>query len=214
LYVALNEDPRASTWEAKKGGHLNPLLLLFPPFFFFYKFILFFPLKYFFFLKNMGVQAVDYRVSTLVVLCKDCSQDVGLYPARHKCTPIDRPAMPTLPSKYQKSTQQYPSSLELNTRTISSGSSSSNTSASPSPSFSSVDQPTSKWSSRLGKSSVSSPTEDQYEGEDSIYYNNFASNLPGDQPTGKKLWGKIKQNDKWKALSEKSKNQKLPKFII
>lgn len=151
----------------------------------------------------MGVQAVDYRVSTLVVLCKDCSQDVGLYPARHKCLPVDRPAMPSLPSKYQKSAQQHPSALELNSRTISSASSSSNTSSSPSPSFSSVDQPSSKWSSRLGKSSVTTPNDHQ-EGEDSIYFNNFASNLPEDQPSGKKLWGKIKQNDKWKQLSEKS----------
>lgn len=155
----------------------------------------------------MGVQAVDYRVSTLVVLCKDCSQDVGLYPARHKCLPVDRPAMPSLPTKYQKSSQQHPSSLELNSRTMSSASTSSNTSSSPSPSFSSVDQPSSKWSSRLGKSSVTTP-DDQREGEESIYFNNFASNLPEDQPSGKKLWGKIKQNDKWKQLSEKNDKPK------
>ncbi|CAG8487206.1 2985_t:CDS:2 [Racocetra fulgida] len=27
----------------------------------------------------------NYRVSRIVVLCKDCGHDVGLYPARHKC---------------------------------------------------------------------------------------------------------------------------------
>src|SRR5690349_19909491 len=30
-------------------------------------------------------EVIDYRVSRIVVLCKDCGQDVGLYPARHKC---------------------------------------------------------------------------------------------------------------------------------
>ncbi|GBB93572.1 hypothetical protein RclHR1_00220006 [Rhizophagus clarus] len=31
------------------------------------------------------VDVIDYRISRIVVLCKDCGQDVGLYPARHKC---------------------------------------------------------------------------------------------------------------------------------
>ncbi|CAG8674978.1 8672_t:CDS:2 [Cetraspora pellucida] len=30
-------------------------------------------------------EVIDYRVSRIVVLCKDCGHDVGLYPARHKC---------------------------------------------------------------------------------------------------------------------------------
>ncbi|KAI7888920.1 uncharacterized protein EV154DRAFT_516330 [Mucor mucedo] len=150
----------------------------------------------------MGAQAVDYRVSTLIVLCKDCGQDVGLYPARHKCGPIERPAMPTLPSQYQKS----PPPLQLNARTISSGSASSTTSSSTSPSFSSVEQTPSKWSSRLAKSSAHP---DHAETEESIYFNNFASNLPEDQPaTGKKLWGKVKQNEKWKQLGEKNEKPK------
>ncbi|KAF9286739.1 hypothetical protein BGZ68_002592 [Mortierella alpina] len=42
------------------------------------------------------MSSTDYRVSTIVVLCKDCGNDVGLYPGRHKCPP--RPAMPSLPS--------------------------------------------------------------------------------------------------------------------
>lgn len=159
----------------------------------------------------MGAQAVDYRVSTLIVLCKDCGQDVGLYPARHKCGPIERPAMPALPAQYQKSPP--PSSLQLNSRTISSGSSSSTTSSSTSPSFTSVEQTPSKWSSRLAKSSA--PHQDDHaESEESIYFNNFASNLPdnNEQPaTGKKLWGKVKQNEKWKQLGEKSMDFKLNK---
>lgn len=151
----------------------------------------------------MGAQVVDYRVSTLVVLCKDCGHDVGLYPARHKCVPVERPAMPALPSKYQKSTP-LPVSLQLNSRTMSYGSASSTTS-SPSPGFSSTEQVNSKWSSRLGKSSA------QDQEEDSVYFNNFASNLPEhhEQPaSGKKLWGKVKQNEKWKQLSEKSMPKK------
>ncbi|CAG8678239.1 11375_t:CDS:2 [Racocetra persica] len=31
------------------------------------------------------MEVIDYRVSRIVVLCKDCGHDVGLYPARHKC---------------------------------------------------------------------------------------------------------------------------------
>ncbi|KAI7850779.1 hypothetical protein BDC45DRAFT_517124 [Circinella umbellata] len=38
----------------------------------------------------------DYRISQIVVLCKDCGQDVGLYPARHKCEVPERPPLPTI----------------------------------------------------------------------------------------------------------------------
>jgi hypothetical protein len=158
---------------------------------------------------KMGAQVVDYRVSTLVVLCKDCGHDVGLYPARHKCVQVERPAMPALPMKYQQ--QQQPKALELNPRTISSSSTVSTSSSSPSPSFSSVEQSStnsSKWSSRLTGNKANVQAEEE-EGEDSVYFNNFASNLPEEKstqkPSGKKLWGKVKENEKWKQLSEKSK---------
>lgn len=139
----------------------------------------------------MGAQVVDYRVSTLVVLCKDCGNDVGLYPARHKCTPIDRPAMPTLPAQYKKSNS--PGTLDLNSRNLSSHSMTS------SPSSSSNESPqTPKWSP--------SRTPAVQENDESVYFNNFAVNLPEtNEPSGKKLWGKVRQNDKWKQLSEKSK---------
>ncbi|KAF9578260.1 hypothetical protein BGW38_006038 [Lunasporangiospora selenospora] len=53
----------------------------------------------------------DYRVSTIVVLCKDCGNDVGLYPARHKCPPRPAmPAMPAIPSKYQQPSPSFSSS--------------------------------------------------------------------------------------------------------
>ncbi|CEP11195.1 hypothetical protein [Parasitella parasitica] len=151
----------------------------------------------------MGAQVVDYRVSTLVVLCKDCGHDVGLYPARHKCQPMERPAMPVLSAQYYNETKLNPSGyLELSARTNSSESSSSMAS-STSPSFSSAEPPSSKWSSRH----QSSKPDD--ENEDSVYFNNIAANLSEKNETsGKKLWGKIRQNEKWKQLSEQNDKPK------
>ncbi|KAG0375949.1 hypothetical protein BGX24_008467 [Mortierella sp. AD032] len=49
----------------------------------------------------------DYRVSTVAILCRDCQNDVGLYPGKHKCPPRPAmPAMPAIPSQYQSQTQQ------------------------------------------------------------------------------------------------------------
>ncbi|KAI8345963.1 hypothetical protein B0O80DRAFT_261966 [Mortierella sp. GBAus27b] len=46
----------------------------------------------------------DYRVSTIVILCKDCGNDVGMYPGRHKCPPPPAmPAMPSIPSRFLQS---------------------------------------------------------------------------------------------------------------
>lgn len=151
----------------------------------------------------MGAQVVDYRVSTLVVLCKDCGQDVGLYPARHKCAPIERPAMPALPTKYldQKQQSRTPS-LDSTSKTISSTSS-----ISTSPSLSGSETNSSgKWSSRRGNKSPTVTTEEP-QNEESIYLNNFTAHLPEadtNSSSGKKLWGKVRQNDKWKQLNEKS----------
>ncbi|KAF9354348.1 hypothetical protein BGX26_007822 [Mortierella sp. AD094] len=53
----------------------------------------------------------DYRVSTIAILCKDCNNDVGMYPGLHKCPP--RPAMPEMPSipaKYQQQPSSYSTS--------------------------------------------------------------------------------------------------------
>ncbi|CAG8752941.1 512_t:CDS:2, partial [Funneliformis caledonium] len=52
----------------------------------------------------MLAEVIDYRVSRIVILCKDCGQDVGLYPARHKCdipTLEAIPALPAIPKKFQ-----------------------------------------------------------------------------------------------------------------
>lgn len=148
------------------------------------------PFSSLFFLSfhTMGAQVVDYRVSAIVVLCKDCGNDVGLYPARHKCKPIDRPPMPPLPLKFSDS---------------------------PSPSeVSSPSTATSMWASLRSKTVEPVPENT----EESIYFNNFAQNLPDasepSQASGKKLWGKFRQNDKWKQMSEKSKNKNKFEFYF
>ncbi|KAG0750063.1 hypothetical protein G6F57_000300 [Rhizopus arrhizus] len=137
----------------------------------------------------MGAQVVDYRVSAIVVLCKDCGNDVGLYPARHKCTPVDRPPMPPLPLKFSESSLS----------SAGSASASSETSLS-----------VNKWGSRREK--TADPVEHMENTEESIYFNNFAQNLPdaNEQPStsGRKLWGKVRQNDKWKQLNEKNDKPK------
>ncbi|CAO3664612.1 unnamed protein product [Rhizopus microsporus] len=117
----------------------------------------------------MGAQVVDYRVSTLVVLCKDCGNDVGLYPARHKCTPVDRPPMP--PLQYNAGNTSSPLS------------SSTTTTESSSPAVT-------RWASRRGKQPMAE------------------SNGLSSSSTGKKLWGKVRQNDKWKQLNEKNDKSK------
>nr|CAG8481626.1 2015_t:CDS:10 [Entrophospora candida] len=50
----------------------------------------------------MVSEITDYRISRVVILCKDCGQDVGFYPARHKCgqTHLDAPPLPSIPKKY------------------------------------------------------------------------------------------------------------------
>ncbi|KAI8597559.1 hypothetical protein EDD21DRAFT_213078 [Dissophora ornata] len=63
------------------------------------------------------MSSVDYRVSTIVVLCKDCGNDVGAYPGRHKCPP--RPAMPSMPSiplQYQQQSSSSSNSSQSNGR--------------------------------------------------------------------------------------------------
>ncbi|KAF9114495.1 hypothetical protein BGX27_010645 [Mortierella sp. AM989] len=50
----------------------------------------------------------DYRVSTIVINCRDCGNDVGAYPGLHKCPPPPAmPAMPSIPSKYQQQSSSY-----------------------------------------------------------------------------------------------------------
>ncbi|KAG0181068.1 hypothetical protein DFQ29_009463 [Apophysomyces sp. BC1021] len=131
----------------------------------------------------MGAQVIDYRVSMLVVLCKDCGEDVGLYPARHKCNQVIRPSLPPLPMSM--SNQDNPSTLSTrppaNDR---------------------------KWSFR-------SSTSEKKEEEESNYLDQFTAtaNLPESDPSssaGKRLWGKLRQNEKWNQLNEKHNAAEKP----
>ncbi|OBZ84896.1 hypothetical protein A0J61_07049 [Choanephora cucurbitarum] len=135
----------------------------------------------------MGAQVVDYRISTLVVLCKDCGNDVGLYPARHKCQPVDRPAMPALPAQFIKNKTEQPQNNLLAPPSL-------------------LDVPKPSFGSNQSNKGTIGDTEDN---EESVYFNNFAANLPEQkEQTGKKLWGKIRENEKWKQLNEKNEKPK------
>ncbi|CDH58053.1 hypothetical protein RO3G_07476 [Lichtheimia corymbifera JMRC:FSU:9682] len=158
----------------------------------------------------MGAQAVDYRISRVVVCCKDCGQDVGLYPARHKCQEVIRPPLPPLPANLDDHYGlRVPARTSDNVTRSRSTSSSSSTLNTPSDT-SSTTTTGSKWTARFGRSpSTKNNTNDPDNEEESVYFNNFAAHLPegGDSPgsgqSGKKLWGKVRQNEKWKQLSEK-----------
>lgn len=101
----------------------------------------------------MGVKN-DYRVSTIVVLCKDCNQDVGLYPARHQCDSTKRPKLPTL------------------------------------------------YSSTSNSSWTQSPTQEEQRYPEPTH------------ATGRKLWGKVKENEKYKELLQTEKSKlRMPTLV-
>ncbi|KAI7868477.1 hypothetical protein BDF14DRAFT_1793701 [Spinellus fusiger] len=152
-------------------------------------------------LSTMGAQTVDYRMSKLIVLCKDCGQDVGMYPARHHCKTRIQPSLPPLlplPVVSLSSSDAVPSPpphASPTTHSIDSSSSSSSNS--------------NKWA-RFQKT----PEE-----QESSYYEQYAVHLPEEATSsmmntttmnalppihGKSLWGKVRQNDKWKQLQEKN----------
>ncbi|KAI7854452.1 hypothetical protein BDC45DRAFT_535466 [Circinella umbellata] len=178
----------------------------------------------------MGAQAVDYRVSKVIVCCKDCGQDVGLYPARHKCQDVVRPPLPPLPTKFDDNLRvprkPIPSHDSNNNNepnrsrptSAASSNSSGTTNHNVTSDTSSATSTGSKWSrfvrSPSNNNIKANPNNNNNEGEnddDSFYYNNFAAHLPdqtsdsGSSPgqAGKKLWGKVRQNEKWKQLNEK-----------
>lgn len=54
-------------------------------------------------------------MSTVAILCRDCGNDVGLYPGKHKCPPPPAmPAMPAIPAQYQQQQQSSYSSRGMN----------------------------------------------------------------------------------------------------
>jgi hypothetical protein len=59
-----------------------------------------------------------------------------------------------------------------------------------------------KWS-RFGQRNKAESQ--QQDDDESIYFNNFAAHLPEEERQGRKLWGKVRQNEKWKQMTEKSK---------
>ncbi|CAG8785383.1 6317_t:CDS:2, partial [Gigaspora rosea] len=71
--------------------------------------------------KQMVAEVVDYRVSRLVVLCKDCGHDVGLYPARHKCKISDAnaPPLPSMSKQYLSSNNPNSSNDDNNSQSSS-----------------------------------------------------------------------------------------------
>lgn len=153
----------------------------------------------------MGAQVVDYRVSTVAVLCQDCGEDV-LYPTRHKCQPNNnRPPVPAIPTRFTDSNDSFQvsrkpvSSPDSSYSVPSSGTSFSNNS-SPSISDNSGSPTSGKWSRFGNRNKVP-----EQQSDDSSYFNKFAEHLPNEEPQGRKLWGKVRQNEKWKQLTEKSK---------
>ncbi|KAI8378833.1 hypothetical protein EDC96DRAFT_493354 [Choanephora cucurbitarum] len=58
----------------------------------------------------------DYRISVIVVLCKDCGEDVGLYPARHVCSNVKKPQLPILCSSTTSPFENWNHQQEKNTK--------------------------------------------------------------------------------------------------
>ncbi|KAG2235488.1 hypothetical protein INT48_007886 [Thamnidium elegans] len=133
----------------------------------------------------------DYRVSTIIVLCKDCGQDVGLYPARHECSNVKRPHLPTLCSTTDTQWEDVPDLIK-----------SGPTSATVTRQASDSSIESGKWN--FFRSST-------VKNEESSYYvsnlkNSSSCNDIKDITTGKKLWGKVKENEKWKELVSEKKD--------
>lgn len=142
----------------------------------------------------MGPEAIDYRVSKIVVLCKDCGQDVGMYPARHKCDEVVRPPLPPLPTSSQLNGMQSRSPI----RDRSPGRSDRPVSPPPSP------MPSKKAeNNRKPKFGRNLTAEEEEPADRQIYFNDIAESTSGSSTpsSGKKLWGNLKQNDKWKQMA-------------
>ncbi|GAA5816779.1 hypothetical protein MFLAVUS_010312 [Mucor flavus] len=132
----------------------------------------------------------DYRVSKIIVLCKDCGQDVGLYPARHECSNVKRPHLPTLCSTTDTQWEDVPDLIK-----------SGPTSATVTRQASDSSIESGKWN--FFRSST-------VKNDESSYYvsnlkNSSSCNDIKDITTGKKLWGKVKENEKWKELVSEKK---------
>ncbi|KAI9364154.1 hypothetical protein BD770DRAFT_379393 [Pilaira anomala] len=141
----------------------------------------------------------DYRVSTIVVLCKDCGEDVGLYPARHACSNVKRPHLPTLCSTTDTQWDDVPELIK-----------SGPTSATVTRQASDSSIESGKWN--FFRSSTQTVKEQQKpKEEEEGYYNIKNSSSYHDfkrdsSNSGRKLWGKVKENEKWKELIAEKKD--------
>ncbi|KAI8083142.1 uncharacterized protein BX664DRAFT_301792 [Halteromyces radiatus] len=183
----------------------------------------------------MGLgEKVDYRISMLVVLCKDCNQDVGLYPARHQCQ-VERPPLPPLPPitiTSEKSDPPITTSLLRKTSSpalLRKQSAREPTTLKDTNTITRANSTITTWSSRFGRQrstksnnnkensplSETSLNDDQKEEDTTSYLDHYYAQLPEtdeQQPktTGlKKKWGgSVRQNEKWKQLVDKSEKEK------
>jgi hypothetical protein len=156
----------------------------------------------------------DYRVSKIIVLCKDCGNDVGLYPARHKCSNDTKPFLPILCSTTTDqhwSEEDVPDLVSSNTPT----------SVKRQASDSSIES--GKWS--FFRTNSSSPVNKKQEKQDTSYFDSYTNKLESsssfnnlNESSGKKLWGKMKENEKWKELiadsNKKSKNSIITCIVL
>ncbi|CAO3631708.1 unnamed protein product [Cunninghamella echinulata] len=149
----------------------------------------------------MNGQVVDYRVSAIAVICKDCNENV-LYPASHKCQQKINPPLPLLHSLPIQQENKKPLLRQLSTTALSSSTATEKK------------QESSFISLRLKRSASNK------EGPvDKSYFDHYTTFLPN-QPKPKNqpfLWnkGKKQQNEKYKLLAtnhcqdEKQPNSKL-----
>ncbi|CAO3599309.1 unnamed protein product [Absidia cylindrospora] len=172
-------------------------------------------------------EKVDYRISMLVVLCKDCNQDVGLYPARHQCQ-VERPPLPPLPPLPTQKSDPRPSVSLLRKASSPALSQFTSTRQPPSPPSNEQHHITRanttttgppKWSSsRRSNSKPNSPADDVKDDpmNATSYLDHYSAHLPaaamsehsGGGTSLKKKWGSVKQNEKWKQLIDKGEQQK------
>lgn len=169
----------------------------------------------------------DYRVSKIVVLCKDCGQDVGLYPARHQCTNVKRPYLPTLCS----TTSEWSDAEDNSAVPDLVSSSPSSNSVSRQASDSSMES--GKWSFFKSNDSTPSPATpvknstvcSNDDEQETSYFDSYATHLKTSASindingsssisNGKKLWGRMKENEKWKELLAAEKKSMYIFFFL
>ncbi|KAI9323273.1 hypothetical protein BX666DRAFT_38439 [Dichotomocladium elegans] len=121
----------------------------------------------------------------------DCGEDVGFYPARHKCEqtlcpplpPIDLPNVLATDVRIKRTqTSRHPLPAALNQWKIN-----------RSNSTSAADH----W--------LSSNKRKEEENQESIYYESFAANLPQTTTSKKGLWDRVRSNDKLKQMTPTGK---------